>query len=56
MTERTWLLINIYLTPFLMGAIWEFCAKWVSVPAMFLLSLHWIGALLMVYEKIKEKK
>ena len=55
MKERTWLHLNIWVVPFVMGAIWEFCPPWIHIPALVVLAMHWIGACVMVNEQ-KDKK
>jgi hypothetical protein len=55
MKKSVWLHINIYGAPFAIGAVWEFCPAWLSIPAILLLAMHWIGACFLLHE-INEKE
>ena len=56
MKDSTKLSLHVYGLPFVAGAVWEFCPLWIAVPALVLICLQWVGALIMVSEKPEEKK
>lgn len=51
MTEKTQSLILFLTLPFAMGAAYEFLPSWVSVPAIVLMAIVWLGAAAIIGKK-----